>query len=142
MASSAHQSLLLWITRKMAVDGYFVAGCDGSLPQGGICNGLPQPPEICGVRPDAYGFQPNTLELAFGEAKSQHDIDTSHTREQLRVFGNLKHRDGKSMCRLYIAVPRSALRSLDRVLNDVGLLGARHIVRLHIPDCFVTERAQ
>jgi hypothetical protein len=28
--------------------------------------------------------------------------------------------------------------SLDHVLGQVGLLGAPHVIRLHIPDCFIT----
>jgi hypothetical protein len=139
MPSSTHQSLLLWIARKMTVDGFLVAGCEGSMPQGGLWNKLPPPFELAGVRPDACGIAPTTGEVAFGEAKTYQDIDTRHTRNQLCVFGRLKHRNGRTMCRLYIAVPRSAAALLDRVLLDVGLLGARHVVRLHIPDCFVME---
>ena len=138
MASEAHQWLLLWIVRKMVADGFLLSNCDGSLPQGGCWKGLPQPPEIDGFRADARGVLPETGELGLGEAKTSHDIDTPHTRQQLRVFGNLKGSDGKSVCRLYVAVPRSDVTVLDRVLRDVGLLGAPNIVRLHIPDCFVT----
>ena len=139
MPSDSHQSLLLWIARKMTADGFLVAGCDGSVPQGGLWNQLPLPPELVGVRPDACGIEPTTGEFAFGEAKTYQDIDTWHTRKQLCVFGRLKLRDGRTMCRLYIAVPRSAAPLLDRVLLEIGLLGARHVVRLHIPDCFVME---
>jgi len=139
MPSDSHQSLLLWIARKMTADGFLVAGCDGSVPQGGLWNQLPPPPELAGVRPDACGIEPTTGEFAFGEAKTYQDIDTRHTRKQLCVFGRLKLRDGRTMCRLYIAVPRSAAPLLDRALLEVGLLGARHVVRLHIPDCFVME---
>lgn len=139
MPSNSHQSLLLWIARKMAADGFLVAGCEGSLPRGGMLNALPPPPELAGVRPDACGVAPSTGEFAFGEAKTFQDIDTPHTRKQLRVFGRLMQTDGKTACRLYVAVPRSASDVLDRVLGQVGLLGARHVVRLHIPDCFVTE---
>jgi len=120
----------------MTADGFFVAGCDGSIPQGGIWNSLPAPPEIAGVRPDAYGVAPTTGDLAFGEAKTVQDIDTSHTQTQLRVLGRLVDRD-KRVCRLYVAVPRSAAVVLDRVLGQVGLLGTRHVVRLHVPDCFI-----
>lgn len=137
MPSNCHQSLLLWIARKMTADGFLVAGCEGSMPQGGQWNGLPPPPKMSGVRPDAYGIA-FTGEFAFGEAKTFQDIDTAHTRKQLSVFGHHLDADGKSVCRLYIAVPRSAAGLLDRVLGQVGLLGARHVVRLHIPDCFVT----
>ena len=50
----------------MAADGFLVAGCDGSVPQGGLWNTLPRPPEVAGVRPDAYGIAPETGKLAFG----------------------------------------------------------------------------
>src|SRR5579859_660001 len=142
MPSSPHQSLLLWIARKMTTDGFLVAACDGCMPQGGLWNALPRPPELAGVRPDVCGIAPGTGEFAFGEAKTCHDIDTSHTRHQLRVFGRLIRRDGRTACRLYIAVPRSSAGVLDHVLGQVGLLGARHVVRLHIPDCFITEKSQ
>jgi hypothetical protein len=137
MPSNSHQSLLLWIARKMTADGFRLAGCEGSMPQGGVWNALPPPPDMAGVRPDECGVASLTGEFAFGEAKTLQDIDTAHTRKQLRVFGHLMHTDGRTVCRLYVAVPRSAAYLLDRVLGEVGLLGARHVVRLHIPDCFV-----
>jgi hypothetical protein len=139
MPSSPHQSLVLWIARKMVADGFLVAGCDGSVPQGGVWNTLPRPPDVAGVRPDAYGIAPTTGKFAFGEAKARQDLDTEHTRKQLRVFGRLVQREGQSTCRLYIAVPRSAACDLDRVLCQVGLQGAKHVVRLHIPDCLISE---
>lgn len=139
MPSPAHQSLLLWLIRKMAADGFVVAGCDGLVPQGGVWNTLPIPPYLAGVRPDAWGFAPASGTVAVGEAKTWTDIDTSHTRKQLCVLGRLVQRDDGRRCHLYFAVPRSAASNLDRVLAQVGLLGARHLVRLHIPDCFVTE---
>ena len=141
MPSNSHQSLLLWIARKMTADGFLVAACDGSMPQGGLWKALPTPPELGGVRPDACGIAPATGELAFGEAKTYRDIDTPHTREQLRIFGRLLHRDAKTTCRLYIAVPRSATRILDRVLCQVGLQTAPHVIRLHIPDCLISEKS-
>jgi hypothetical protein len=139
MPSNCHQSLLLWIARKMTADGFVVAACDGSMPQGGVWNDLPPPPEVDGVRPDACGIAPATGQYAFGEAKTYQDIDTAHTRRQLRVFERLVGRGGKIECRLYIAVPRSASSVLDRVLGQVGLLGAPQLVRLHIPDCLVVD---
>jgi hypothetical protein len=139
MPSSSHQWLLLWIGRKMAADGFVVAGCDGSMPQGGLWNFLPRPSEFAGVRPDACGLSLGTGEYAFGEAKTLQDINTVHTRTQLRVFGHLTNRSDRMPCRLYVAVPRSAARDLDRVLRQVGLLGACHVVRLHVPDCLIEE---
>jgi hypothetical protein len=123
----------------MTVDGYLAIGCDGAMPQGGAWNALPLPPELRQLRPDACGIVPATGNIAFGEAKTWGDIDTGHTRRQLRVFSRLMTRSDMALCRLYLAVPRSTVVVLDRVLADIGLLGMRHVVRLHVPDCFVTE---
>ncbi len=141
MPSSTHQSLLLWTFRKMMVDGFLMVARDGSMPQGGAWNKLASPPVLMGLRPDACGFDPATGHFAFGEAKTSQDIDTVHTRRQLRVFAQLVHRLDRAACRLYLAIPRSAVNILDRVLGETGLLGAPHVVRLHIPDCFVEENS-
>jgi len=123
----------------MTADGFRLAACDGSMPQGGLWNALPPTPEFAGIRPDACGFAERTSEFAFGEAKTFKDIDTAHTRRQLQVFANLILRNRTPACRLYIAVPRSAAQALDRALCQVGLQGARQVVRLHIPDCFISD---
>ena len=139
MPSSTHQSLLLWIARKMTADGFTVTACDGSIPQGGVWNSLPCTPAFAGIRPDACGVGADTGEIAYGEAKTSRDIDTPHTRHQLRVFRELIRQNGKALCRLYIAIPRSSAHSLDRVLCQCGLQGGRSVVPLYIPDCFVTN---
>jgi hypothetical protein len=137
-ASSTHQELVLWVARKMTADGFLVLGSDGSSPRDGLWGALPWPFELKNRRPDLCGIAPETGEIAIGEAKTWDDIDTAHTRSQLEVFGRVQNRGKENRCRLYIAVPRSASCILDRVLADVGLLGARHVSRLHIPDCFIT----
>lgn len=131
---------MLWILRKMVADGFIPSGCDGHVPQGGLWKSLPRPLEVAGVRPDAFAVAPSTGEYAFGEAKTAMDINTPHTRKQLTIFGRLHADTGKSHCRLYIAVPRSSAPALDRVLAEIGLIGAKHVVRLHIPDCLVAEQ--
>ena len=123
----------------MVADGFVLASCDGSMPQGGLWGHLPRPSEFSGLRPDTYGTMPITGEFAVGEAKTAGDLDTDHTRKQLYVFGRVRTCPGNLACRLYVAVPRSAAPALDRVLARVGLLGAKHVFRLHIPDCFLVE---
>jgi hypothetical protein len=139
MTSGAHQSLLLWILRKMTADGLVVGGREGWIPQGGSWNTLPVPPRLLGVRPDAWGFDPSSEALAIGEAKTWADIDTAHTQEQLGAYRCLIQTCEGRHDRLYVAVPRSAASELDRVLCRVRLLGSRLVVRMHIPDCFVAE---
>lgn len=138
-ASSAHQELVLWVARKMTADGFLLLGSDGSSPRDGLWGALPWPFELRNRRPDLCGIAPESGEVAIGEAKTWDDIGTPHTRGQLHVFGSMQNRSKETPCRLYIAVPRSAACSLDRVLGDVGLLGARHVLRIHIPDCFIRK---
>lgn len=138
MPSSHHQWLVLWLASRLLADGYFIGGAEGATPQGGLLNHLPLPFEIAGVRPDLWAMAKSGL-IAFGEAKTAGDIVNAHTRKQLAVFGQLRLRSGKRLCPLYIAVPRSAASTLDRVLGDLGLAGRRHIARLHVPDCLIKE---
>jgi hypothetical protein len=140
--SAAHQTLLLWAARKMARDGFRVSGYDGRSEQGGVWNALPAPPTLGGVRPDAWGYDPTETRLAFAEAKTGPDIDTEHTRAQLRAFVRLRSAASAKVCRLYLATPRSATYAVDRVLADVGLAGARDVVRLHVPDVLLRESGE
>jgi len=139
VASLQHQWLLLWVARKMTADGFLLTAYEGPTPQGGVWNNLPRPPTIEGVRPDAAALETGSGLAAVGEAKSYTDVDTFHTRAQLGVFGNLDCGNARR-CRLYVAVPRSAANLLDRVLVDLGLIGARHLTRLHIPDVLLGAR--
>jgi hypothetical protein len=138
MPSAAHQSLLLWLLRKMTADGFVVESCDGPAPRGGFWNTLPRSPEVFGVRPDAFAVEPTTGAFAFAEAKTHEDIVNGHTRGQLQALGRAIA-EGGERCRLYVAVPRSAAMVLDRVMLEAGLAGGQ-VVRMHIPDCFLKEQ--
>lgn len=134
MASHAHQALLLWAARRMTVDGFVLGGFETPSWQGGPWNALPAPFELHGKRADAWGVRPDDALMAFAEAKTAADIDNRHTRAQLRVFGFTKMRKTSARCPIYIAIPRSCAYALDRVLIDLELIRARHVVRLHVPD--------
>lgn len=123
----------------MLADGFLVGGFDGDIDQAGELGRLPAPFELHGVRPDACAIHPSGGHFAFAEAKTQRDIDNAHTRRQLRVLGRVRMRDGQTACPLYIAVPRSCAYDLDRVLVDVGLIAARHVRRIHVPDIFLAD---
>jgi hypothetical protein len=135
----AHQWLVTWIARKMMFDGYLIGGFDGPAPHGFVWNALPRPFELHGVRPDVWGINVSTGALAVGEAKTSNEVDTQHTREQLRVYSRLRRRVGHDICRLYFAIPRSTVFALDRVLLDVKAFGSARLVRLHVPDCLLED---
>ena len=139
MPSIAHQHLLLWIARRMTRDGFVLTGFDGPAPYAGRWNQLPPPFSIAGVRCDATAVSPETDEIAVGEAKTAEDLATDHTHHQLRILGGLVDKRSGALCPLYIAVPRSVVYELDRALIATGLIGARHVIRLHIPDVLLQE---
>jgi hypothetical protein len=138
MPSTEHQWLVLWLARMMERDGYRVTAYDGPTPQGGLRNAARRPRQIGHYRPDLLGVKAPT-EMAIGEAKSLDDIDTPHTRLQLAAFGGCKS-DLSRPGALYIAIPRSGVWQLDRVLQTLHLVGASHIRRVHVPDCLITAR--
>ena len=123
----------------MAADGFLLGGFEAPARQAGFWNSLPIPFELGGVRPDAWGIRAQDSLMAFAEVKTTGDVETNHTRQQLRVFGYTNMREGSVRCPVYVAVPLSAQRRLDRVLDGLGLLRARHVVRLHIPDVLLRE---
>lgn len=139
MAGKAHQWLLLWAARKMCGDGFLLGGFEAPVPQGGVWNALPLPFELKGFRPDGWGVRLDELLFAFAEAKSHGDIDTVHTRSQLKTFGYVEIRETGERCLVYVAIPRSGARLLDRVLKDVGLLDAPHVTRIEVPDVLLRE---
>lgn len=139
MPSSAHQWLLTWAVRKMRADGFSICGHDGALPAQDFWPEVRASVTIGGYRPDAWGFVGLNRLVGFAEAKSPSDIDTLHTRQQLSLFGRCRMRSNDTPCPLYLAVPRSSAYDLDRVLVDTGLIAAKHIIRIHIPDILLVE---
>jgi hypothetical protein len=118
----------------MAHDGFALTAVDGTIPRSGEFANLPTPPVIQGVRPDAMARHSREGIFGFAEAKTARDVDTSHTREQLRVLAFTKMQGHEGFCPVYLAIPRSAAYSLDRVLIDLRLLGKSHVRRIHVPE--------
>jgi hypothetical protein len=123
----------------MNADGFFPRGFEAYARQAGLWNSLPVPFELQGLRPDAWGLRTRDSLFAFAEAKTSDDINSRHTRTQLQVFGFTHMSNDARPCPLYLAIPRSSAYQLDRVLIDLGLVGARHVVRLHVPDVLLAE---
>ncbi len=125
----------------MLADGFEIVGFDGPTKYSVEFDALAAPSPLHGVRADACGIHNESRLVGFAEAKTAADIDNRHTRAQLRVLGYTRMRSG-DRCPLYLAIPRGAAYSLDRVLIDVGLIGARHVRRLHVPEALLTDHRQ
>lgn len=137
--STAHQTLVMWAVRKMQADGFVPVACDGIVPQFDCQRLLHYPPNLRGLRPDAIAFSPQLSKFAFAEAKTEDDLGSEHTKLQLRRYAALIGENGLQTSCVYISIPRSASMALDRLLRDVGLLTAKQIRRLNIPDCLIAD---
>jgi hypothetical protein len=135
MPSLTHQWLVLWVARKMAQDGFTVTNVDGPVPQGGALGPVRASPNIGEARPDVVGVT-REGRVALGEAKTGDDVFNEHTVGQLLAFASVTSRPG-GPARLYVGVPQSAVRDLDRALRVAGLLASPAVIRLHIPDCML-----
>jgi hypothetical protein len=139
--SATHQALVMWALRKMQADGFVPVAYDGKLSQFDCQRRLQYPPIVSGVRPDVFAFSPSNGVFAFGEAKTVNDIESPHTKQQLLSYARMTGRTCGDQAALYIVVPRSGSRALDRVLEEVGLIAAKQVRRMHVPDCFVEARS-
>lgn len=134
--STAHQSLVTWAIRKMQADGYTPFAYDGGLPQFDCLRRLLNSQSLSGLRPDALGYSYSGNTFALAEAKTAADLLSTHTNIQFRHYRALLA--VATGAHLYLAIPRSAAMTLDRVLRDAGLHMTSSVMRLHIPDCFVS----
>ena len=76
-------------------------------------------PTMGGLRPDVYARRKETGTVILGEAKSARDIDTPHTRSQLRKFFEDLSSEVDGL--LWIAVPLSGAGSAMRIARSVRL---------------------
>ena len=133
MPSTAHQWLVVWLSRRIARDGYSLVGVDA----GRFAQLLTPPPppgiSIGPVRPDVVGVHSRERFLALGEAKSAFDLDTSHTRVQLAAMLCMRDIQGRR-ARVYLAFPRAALEAAARTVVSLGLAPAARVILVPIAD--------
>jgi hypothetical protein len=133
MPSKSHQWLVTWAIRKMAQDGFRPTAVDGTIPQDGARVPSWATPSTGQHKPDAVGYSASG-DIALAEAKTLEDVLGPHTVGQLKDFSIVcSPRTGRAS-KLYVCVPLSAVRELDKVLTRAGLLGSPQVVRVHVPD--------
>jgi D-alanyl-D-alanine carboxypeptidase len=135
MATKRHQFILGLLVKKMREIGCKITAIDGDYP-GMFGEDLPTPPTILRHRPDIIAVKVDG-QICIGEAKTEDDIDTQRTLEQLQDFGNLKL-NGK-LCEVFIGIPKSSKLRFQKILTSVNLDSARNIHPFFIPDDIINE---
>ncbi len=130
MAGDKHQFILGLVIRKMREEGAIIYLVDGSYP-GLLGETIPLPPTILRHRPDALGVKKDSR-ICIGEAKTENDIATSRTYEQIYDFATVEL-NGQS-CEVFVGIPRSAETSFNRGLNRIFISERDNIHILCIPE--------
>ena len=133
MASKVHQFLLGLLIKKVRLAGYRIFFLEGKFVEE---NQLPIPPKILRHRPDALGISVYG-QVCICESKTNHDINTNRTKEQLIDFSNIELNG--FLCEVFIAIPKSAEYVLNKVLRDIKLYKKNNIFILKVPDEIINE---
>lgn len=136
MPSETHQWLVVWLSRKMARDGYTPIYADAYdlakyIPSNPKCS-----PILGSIRPDVIGFNNRTKRLAFAEAKTAGDILNRHTQMQLETLLQIRDRCGR-FAEIYLGFPRSSWSEAAKLIFQLRL--NERIKTLPIPDVIITH---
>lgn len=135
MASERHQFILGLVVRKMREEGANIHNIDGDYP-GLFGERILFPPQILRHRPDALGMKSNG-QLCIGEAKTESDVASPRTYEQLLDFTTIELNGTK--CEVFIGVPQSSEAKFKRSLERVGLKKCHNLHVLYIPDEIIND---
>jgi hypothetical protein len=133
MPSKTHQMLVGLIGRKMREKGYDIVAFDGNeyLFDG---QKLKIPLPIKRHKPDIVGFKFETKEICIGEAKTNDDLFSKRTKEQLVDYSNAKGLSTGKHIEIILGIPKSAEGDLVRLLSELNLFEKDFISYIWLPE--------
>jgi len=126
------------IGRKMREEGYNIVAFDGNeyLFDG---QKLKVPVTIKKHRPDLIGFRFETKEVCIGEAKTERDLYSERTREQLLDYSNSIGISSGENIRIVLGIPKSAEEVLLNLLHKLNLFEKDFITYVWLPEELVGD---
>jgi hypothetical protein len=94
--------------------------------------GCDKPPKLGSYRPDLYATDAPTTSVIVGEAKTARDLETTHSKEQIRSF--LRHLAMYPGSQLILAVPWSSRVRAQQLLAVLSKESGLHNVKLVVID--------
>lgn len=135
MAGSKHQFIMGLIVRQMRESGCKIMFIDGSSIIGGT-SGIRIPPQVLRHRPDILGITDGG-QIFIGEAKTEEDLRSLRTREQIFDFTSLELND--MPCKVFYGVPSNAKLKFKKILKEMGLNSCPNLHVLYIPEEIINE---
>ncbi len=138
MPTKAHQMIIGLIGRKMKKKGYDIVAFDGNeyLFNGKV---LEFPPIIRRHRPDLLGYNFQTKRICIGEAKTDNDLFSRRTIEQLIDYASVKQNSTGKYVEIIIGILKSSEQNLLRLLKKLSLDKNENISFIWLPDELVSN---
>ena len=133
MPSKMHQMLIGLIGRKMREKGFEIIAFDGKeyLFDGKI---LDMPPKIKRHKPDLLGYKYNSKDICIGEAKTNNDLYSKRTREQLIDYSSITTKSFNKPIEIIIGIPQSAEIELIELLKKLNLYKSSNVSYVWLPE--------
>lgn len=74
---------------------------------------------IGGITPDLRAYSSSQRLYLYGEAEIEDTLNTEHTKNQIKVFGNCLMPSSNKPCPFYLAVPEGSKATAEKVLKDI-----------------------
>ncbi len=130
MASAKHDFIVSAIVRRIRQDGFKVIYLDGKYKDIGTKE-LDIPPKIVNHKPDVIGGKEN-MSFCIGEAKTENDLFTSRTKNQIIDFLTVVRLNSES--RLVIGIPLGSKRDLEKLLRELRVMNQKQIETIYVPE--------
>ena len=138
MPTKMHEMLIGLISRKMNEKGYIIVAYDGSFLKY-YNDPVPLPPIIGRHRPDIIGI--NTFEkiICIGEAKTDNDLKSKRTENQLIDFSTLTKKEKYYRYEIIIGIPYNSKECLIKLLEKLNINLNDRISYLTLPKELVDD---
>jgi len=130
MASERHNFIVSVIARKMRSSGFEIIYLDGK-PQDIGTKRFNIPPRIINHRPDIVG-EKDGIFFCIGEAKTQNDIHSERTKNQIIDFLALVRQNSGN--KLILGIPLDAKDDLEKLLVKLGVVNLEQLDFVYIPE--------
>ena len=135
MAGRQHQFILGLVIKQMRQYGCEITHIDGCY-RGKQREQVPLPPRVMHHRPDAIGITA-TGQICFGDAKTEGDIRSARTREQILDFLTVELNG--TLCEVFIGVPSRAKGDTVKMLRELGITEHEHLHLISVPEEIINE---
>lgn len=132
MPGKKHQFIVGLLVKQMREYGCKINYLDGKYHG----EKLEMPPQILRHRPDIFGITGTGI-ICIGEAKTESDLKSARTREQLTDFANLVL-NGKP-CEVFWGIPRLCKDQFNKILEEQKLLKLSNIHVLFVPEEIIND---